>query len=304
MDQIWRIRHFLAVAEVGSVQSAARSLNISQPALSKSLRLLEEHLSTQLFDRSARGVVLTEMGQVFYRRARDIQAEWDGSLIELTATGDGAQGELRIGVGPTYAAVFMPRVLARLARDYPNLRVSVRTGVGTLLIPALQAGEISLYAGGLRHPDETRGETLEELFLYDQSNCIVASSAAPIAAQTDVAAEELTRLPWVILSYDSIAREQIDRLFKFRGIAGPKTVVSTESLGLALELVRRNGFLTSLPRPLLHLDVNPDLSALNVRSYEWTIRSGVTYRSSMRSLAPVRSILRMLKEDVAKLGLV
>src|SRR5690606_24101219 len=46
-------------------------------SLSKSLRLLEEHLRTPLFDRSARGVVLTEMGQAFYRRARNIQAEWD-----------------------------------------------------------------------------------------------------------------------------------------------------------------------------------------------------------------------------------
>jgi len=303
MDQIWRIRHFLAVAEFGSVQSAARNLNISQPALSKSLRLLEEHLRTPLFDRSARGVVLTEMGQVFYRRARDIQAEWDGSLIELSATRDGAQGELRIGIGPTYAVVFMPRILARLTRDYPNLRVSVRTGVGTLLIPALQAGEISLYAGGLRKPDEASGETLEELFLYDQSNCIVASSTAPLVSQSDVPVEELARSPWVMLSYDSIAKEQVDRLFKSRGILGPKSVVSTESLGLALELVRGDGFLTSLPRPLLHLDINTDLSALNVRGYEWTIRSGVTYRSSMRSLAPVGSILRMLREDVAGLGL-
>ncbi|WEX12305.1 LysR family transcriptional regulator [Chelativorans sp. AA-79] len=235
MDQIWRIRHFLAVAEFGSVQSAARNLNISQPALSKSLRLLEEHLRTPLFDRSARGVVLTEMGQVFYRRARDIQAEWDGSLIELSATRDGAQGELRIGIGPTYAVVFMPRVLGRLTRDYPNLRVSVRTGMGTLLIPALQAGEISLYAGGLRRPDEASGDTLEELFLYDQSNCIVASSTAPLVSHSDVPVEELARCPWVMLSYDSIAREQIDRLFKSRGILGPKSVVSTESLGLALE---------------------------------------------------------------------
>ena len=175
--------------------------------------------------------------------------------------------------------------------------------MGTLLIPALQAGEISLYAGGLRHPDEARGETLEELFLYDQSNCIVASRTVPLAAQTDVPVEELARCPWVMLSYDSIGREQIDRLFKSRGIVGPKSVVSTESLELALELVRRDGFLTSLSRPLLHLDINTDLSALNVRGYEWTIRSGVTYRSSMRSLAPVRLILRMLKEDVARLGL-
>ncbi len=302
MDEIWRIRHFLAVAEFGSVQSAARGLRISQPALSKSLRLLEEHLRTPLFDRSARGVVLTEMGQAFYRRARNIQAEWDGSLIDLNATRDGAQGELRIGVGPTYAVVFMPRVLARLAGDFPNLRVSVRTGVGTLLIPALQAGEISLYAGGLRKPEEASGEALEELFLYDQSNCIAASSANPLAAQAEVAPEELVRRPWVMLSYDSTGREQVDRLFRSAGIAGPTSTVSTESLELALELVRRRGFLTSLPRPLLHPDVNRDLSALKVPRYEWTLRSGVTYRVSMRSLAPVRSILTMLKDDVAELG--
>ena len=96
MDQIWRLKHFLAVAEAGSVQGAARSLNISQPALSKSLRQLEEHLQAALFDRSARGVVLTPMGQVFYRHAREIQSEWDSSVIEISAARDGAQGELRL----------------------------------------------------------------------------------------------------------------------------------------------------------------------------------------------------------------
>jgi LysR family transcriptional regulator, regulator of abg operon len=303
MDQIWRLNHFLAVAEVGSVQGAARSLNISQPALSKSLKLLEEHLQTALFDRSARGVVLTPMGQVFYRRAREIQSEWDGSLIDLTATRDGARGELRIGIGPTYAAVFMPRVLGRIARDYPNLRVSVRTGVGALLIPALQAGEISLYAGGLRTLEERSGEALDELFLYDQSNCIVAAGENPLARLDAVPLEELGRRQWVMLSYDTIARGEVDRLFRVAGMAPVVPAVTTESLDLALELVRRDGFLTSLPRPLLHPKVNPNLAPLAVRGYEWTIRSGVTYRVSMRSLAPVKSILSLLRQDVARLGL-
>lgn len=303
MDQIWRVKHFLAAAEVGSVQGAARSLNISQPSLSKSLRLLEEHLQATLFDRSARGVVLTPMGQVFYRRARQIQSEWDSSLIELSATRDGAQGELRVGMGPTYAVVFMRRVLAQLARDYPNLRVSVRTGVGALLIPALQAGEISLYAGGLgTFEEENPGEGLDEVFLYDQSNCIVASRDSVLATQDEVAVAELARHPWVMLSYDSIAMEQIVRLFRSAGMAPPRTTVSAQSLNLALELVRHDGFLTSLPHPLVHPDINPQLSPLNVRGYEWTIRSGVTYRRSMRTLSPVKAMLAMLKQDVARLG--
>lgn len=302
MDQIWRLKHFLAVAEVGSVQGAARTLNISQPALSKSLRLLEEHLRTTLFDRSARGVVLTPMGEAFYRRAREIQSEWDRSLIELGATRDGAQGELRIGVGPTYAVVFMRRVLARLAHDYPNLRVSLRMGVGALLIPALQAGEISMYAGGLGTFEDYPGEGMEELFLYDQSNCIVASKDSALSARDEVTVSDLARHPWVMLSYDSITMGQIGGLFRSSGIAPPQPTVSTQSLNLALELVRQDGFLTSLPRPLVHPNVNPELRPLNVRGYEWTLRSGVTYRSSMRSLAPVKTMLTMLKEDVARLG--
>jgi LysR family transcriptional regulator, regulator of abg operon len=304
MDQIWRLKHFLAVAEAGSVQGAARSLNISQPALSKSLRQLEEHLQAALFDRSARGVVLTPMGQVFYRHAREIQSEWDSSVIEISAARDGAQGELRIGMGPTYAVVFMRRVLAPLAREYPNLRVSVRTGVGALLIPALQAGEISLYAGGLGTFEEQPGKGLEEQFLYDQSNCIVVSKNSDLARQDKVTVAELARHPWVILSYDSIAMEKIVGLFRSAGMAPPKTTISTESLSLALELVRQDGFMTSLPRPLVHPNINPELCPLDVSGYEWTIRSGVTYRSSMRSLAPVKTMLATLNQDVARLGFV
>jgi DNA-binding transcriptional LysR family regulator len=304
MEQIWRLKHFLTVAEIGSVQGAARTLNISQPALSKSLRLLEDHLQTVLFDRSARGVVLTPMGQVFYRHAREIQAQWDSSLIELGATRDGAQGELRIGVGPTYAVVFMRKVLAALARDYPNLHVSVRTGVGALLIPALQAGEISLYAGGLGTFEDGPGKGLEEHFLYDQANCITAAKDSSLSKQDKVVIEDIANYPWVLLNYDNIAREQISRLFRSNGLAPPRTTVSTESLNLALDLVRRDGFLTSLPRPLVHPDINPGLRPLQVSGYDWTIRSGVTCRSSMRSLAPVKTMLTILKQDVAKLGFV
>lgn len=303
MKHVWRIQHFLALAEYGSVQGAARSLNISQPALSKSLQLFEEHLCTPLFDRSARGVVLTEMGHVFYRRARTIQGEWNGSLIELTATRDGARGELRIGIGPTYASVFMPSVLARLARDYPNLHVSVRTGVGALLLPALQAGEISLYAGGMAAEPVVSGG-LDELFLYDQANCIVASRQSTLARLNEVPLSEIARQPWVMLSYDALTRTQIERVFTVNGMTPPRDTVTTESLGLALKLVRNDGFLTSLPKPLLLPGVTPGLQALNVRAYNWTIRSGVTYRASMRTLAPVRLILSMLKCHVATLDLV
>lgn len=303
MDQVWRLKHFLAAAELGSLQAAARHLNISQPALSKSLKELETHLNSALFERSSRGVVLTAAGRALRARACDIQAAWDSALIELTATRDGARGELRIGVGPTYEAAFMGKVLARLGRDFPNLRLSVRTGVGAILLPALNAGEIGLYIGGLRSGPETLAPGINEIHLYDQTNRIVAAAGDPLARATPPGPEALAARAWVRLSYDTAAAERTQALFRKAGVAAPRSTVQTDSLALALDLVRDHGFLTSLPEPLLHPALGGGLVALEVPDYAWQIATGISYRQSIGTSAPFHALLAVLRAEVAALGL-
>lgn len=297
MDQVWRLRHFLAAAELGSLQAAARHLNISQPALSKSLKELEQHLGATLFERSSRGVALTAAGRVLRARGREIEAQWDAALIDLTATRDGARGELRIGVGPTFEAAFMPGVLARLARLFPNLRVSVRTGVGAILIPALNAGEIGAYVGGLRTERESLAQGLGEIFLYDQANRIVANADDPLSGLSRVPVADLARRAWVQLSYDTLAVERIEALFRAAGVAPPRTTVATHSLALALDLVRNEGFLTSLPEPLLHPRLNAGLRPLAVEGYDWRIATGISYRESVAMTAPFQVMVAALREQ-------
>lgn len=294
MQNIWRVRHFLAVAEFGSFQAAAKSLNISQPALSKSIRLLEEHLASVLFDRSSKGAALTSAGEAFFRRAREIESEWQNALIELNATREGASGRLRIGVGPTYAVAFLPKVLPQLTAAFPNLEFHVRMGVGSLLHPALQAGEISLYAGGLIDTNDGLGEGLKYVHLYDQENAIVSSRSNALAKRKSIEFAELEKCRWVRLSYDTEVTNQVERLFRLHGLQPPKFAVSTHSLSLALDLVKNEDFLTSLPRPLLRADLNPDLVPLNVQGYHWSTRSGITYRTAMATLKPVQEFIRLL----------
>ncbi len=299
MDQVWRLRHFLAAAELGSLQAAARHLNLSQPALSKSLKELEQHLGAPLFERSSRGVTLTAAGRVLRARGREIEAQWDGALIDLTATRDGARGELRIGVGPTFEAAFMPKVLARLARRFPNLRISVRTGVGAILIPALNAGEIGAYIGGLRTERETLAQGIGEIFLYHQANRIVAHAGDPLAAMARVPVAALAERAWVQLSYDTLAVERIEALFRTAGAPPPRTTVATHSLALALDLVREEGFLTSLPEPLLHPRLGAGLRALAVEGYGWQIATGISYRESVGATAPFQAMVAVLREEAA-----
>lgn len=302
MDQVWRLRHFLAAAELGSLQAAARQLNTSQPALTKSLRELENFLGSALFERSSRGVVLTQAGQVLLSRAREIEAQWDGALIDLNATRDGARGELHIGVGPTYEAAFMPRVLSVLSSEFPNLRLTVRTGVGSVLLPKLVLGEIGLYIGGLRSVTDKPLEDVAEIPLYEQFNRIVAAADDPLTACPQVSVAALAKRAWVQLSYDTMALDHLDRMFAAAGVAPPQSTVATHSLSLALDLVRNEGFLTSLPEPLLHPRLVSGLSALPVPGYHWSIMTGITYRNSIRTTRPFLRLAQILGEAVREFG--
>lgn len=89
MHHIWRLEHFLAIAEAGSYHSAAKSLTISQPALTKSVLQLEAEFGTALFLRLPRDVRLTDAGEMLYRHAREIEASWNAPLIDLEASSGG-----------------------------------------------------------------------------------------------------------------------------------------------------------------------------------------------------------------------
>lgn len=303
MKQIWRLKHFLAVAEVGSVQGAARLLNVSQPALTKSIRLLETHLGVTLFDRSTRGVALTDVGKTFYNRARTIEIEWDASLADLNASRQGARGNLRIGAGPTFAANFLPEVLAEISERYPNVEVSVRTGVGTEMFPALKSGEISVYVGGLQEGGHGVSEGLEEIPLYTQSNVLVAGENHPLFQIENPVPGDLNKWRWVRLSYDEQGTQAINRFFRASGEDPPRFSVSTGSLNIALDLVLQQNFITSLPAPFLHPKLGLRLRALPFPAYHWTIQTGLTLRQSIQTTAPFRAFVTRMQKQVSSFGM-
>lgn len=301
MDQAWRLPHFLVIAELGSVQAAARHLNVSQPALTKSIKLLEAHLGTILFDRSSRGMMMTSAGRILHDRARVIEMEWNAALGDLDAGRSGARGRLNIGVGPTYAAMFMPQVLARLAKRFPKVEFSVRTGVGTELIPRLRSGEISLYAGGLAEPGEVPSEGIEISPIYQQTNSLAVRADHPILDRlaSTPQIDALYNWPWVLLTYDQHGSNAIARYFRKSGLAAPGISVSTGSLSIAIELVRNHDFITSVPEPLLHPAHGLGLAPLPTPGYNWSIPTGLTFRSSIRRTASFRALAEELQTEVA-----
>lgn len=137
-----QLRHLLALAESGSFSRSAESLFLTQPALSRSIRALEEEMGQALFDRIGRRNELTPFGREVAQRARQIVFELD----ELAASGrrmqEGRAGRLRVGMGSGPGAMLMTPLLLEMAQRHPDVHVTISRGTTERLVQALREREL------------------------------------------------------------------------------------------------------------------------------------------------------------------
>lgn len=140
-----QLEHLVALADEGSFARAAEKVNLSQPALTRSMQSLEEEMALQLLDRHPRGVTLTPGGKVVVERARRVLFETRALDRDVSLFKDHDLGDASFGMGPYPAAVMLPEVLATLTKSYP--RLSIRTDVDnwTVLLNRLQSEAIDFF---------------------------------------------------------------------------------------------------------------------------------------------------------------
>src|SRR6186713_336801 len=120
------LRSLIHVADLGTIGEAAVALGVSQPALSRRLRVLEEEFGTSLLKRSGRGVVLTEMGRLVVREGRTILDRCDALKENVARHLRLDAGVVRIGGGATVVSHVLPPAIARFRRSHPMVRFDVR----------------------------------------------------------------------------------------------------------------------------------------------------------------------------------
>jgi LysR family pca operon transcriptional activator len=167
LDSRIKFRHllcFLEVARQGSVINAANTLSVSQPAVSKTLRELEETLDVKLFDRTGRGIQLSRFGEVFLRYAgASVTALRQG--VESLAQARTAGGlTISVGALPTVSSGVLPNAVRLFKQDATGTIVRVVTGENEALRSLLRIGELDLVVGRLGVPENMSGLSFEYLF--------------------------------------------------------------------------------------------------------------------------------------------
>lgn len=147
------LSHFIAVYEGGSIRLAAEQVGLTQPAVSKSLKQLEEYLGVRLFERTSSGVTPTPFADALRRRAEIIKREVEFTQAELKAVAGYEQGHLRVGSGPVWSHIYMPRLVAEFLARFPGVSLELETGSGTDFLQQMHEGRIDLYLGAMPGKD-------------------------------------------------------------------------------------------------------------------------------------------------------
>jgi DNA-binding transcriptional LysR family regulator len=293
------IEYFTIVAQHCHLGRAAEALGLSQPALSKSLRRLEEELGAKLVKRTPKGVELSAEGLALVDRARDLQLSLQGIAREVRDVGRGRVGHARVGAGPTCSAELLSETLLALLKDTPRLSYNIVVSDNDLMIPALRRGELDLIV--CYQPRAVPRDGLVEEHLFDEEFVVIASANHPLATQESVSLDDLTNERWVLSESSLLAQQRLRRTFVENGLPTPRIAVETRSLRLRLQLVASSTLLDYTSLGVFRAASKRfSLKTLPVRALAWRRPVGIVYREGAYLSPAARQFIAAIKKTAAR----
>jgi LysR family hydrogen peroxide-inducible transcriptional activator len=186
-----------AVADTGSFSRAAQQTHVSQPSLSQQIRKLEDELGARLFDRLGRTVRLTELGRGFLPRARGVLRDLEAARSDVVERRTSISAPIAVGVIPTIAPYFLPRVLAGFSRACPQARMTVVEEITPLLLDRLREGTVDVAIVALPLP--VRTHEFKSHPLMAEKLFAVLPQQHPLAKRRAVSLRDLRDEPFLLL---------------------------------------------------------------------------------------------------------
>ena len=209
-----QLRTFLAVVEAGSISTAARSLNLTQPAASQQLRELERALRIRLLERAAGRVQPTAAGAALLEPARRAQTAIDDAVASAAAHRSGETGRVRLGTGATACIYLLPSALAAVKQRMPELEIIIATGNSAEMAHRVATGELDIALITLPAPS-SRALSVTRLFT---DPLVALTSDKTMPNVTALSAAQIGALPLILYEAGGTTRGVIDAWFRRAGV--------------------------------------------------------------------------------------
>ena len=235
----------IAIDEEGNIHRAAETLAMSQPAASKLLKDLEEMIGVPLFERLPRGMLPTWYGETMIRHARIALASLGEACAEIEALKGGWAGSVAIGAIAGPAMSLLPAALARIARQNPELRVSLLVESSDVLLERLEQNRLDFLVARLFERHDKRH--LHYQALAEEDICAIARPGHPILALQQPDLAELARGSWIVPPEGSVLRHRFELMFRGAGLQPPRQVLATTALMFLTKMLQESDYMAVVP---------------------------------------------------------
>jgi LysR family hydrogen peroxide-inducible transcriptional activator len=290
------LRAFVETAAAGSVSRAARRLGVSQPSLSVQLRNLEEHLAVALFERHARGIVLTDAGRALLPRARrildDIRTAEESMRREVAA----GRGTITVGAIPTIAPYLIPPALERMRVLHPKAQVEIREDYSAALAEALADNllDCAIVASPYAY------DSIETETLGTDALLVAVPAAHPGALRRRVTLDALRVEPAVTLDRAHCLGEQIAGFCTSRQVS-PNITCRTAQLSTVFAMVAAGLGVSIVPAMAAHAHADARQVFLPIEDVPLEREIVVAWRRDRAHSPLARAFVGILRDELRAL---
>lgn len=286
-----QLEYLVAIAETGRFSAAARRCGVSQPALSRQVKEVEELLGVLCFERRRSGTLVTPEGEVVLKHARRVLAEAKELTLAAAALGDPFHGQLRVGAIPTVAPFLLPTLLPRIQGAMPQVELVLVEAQTEVLRTQLLAGELDLALVALPYPSAG----LAERPLVREPFVLAAPAGHALDVDAPAELDDALAHPLLLLTQGHCLRDHVMQACRLTEAAA----VQATSMGTLMLMVQSGLGATLVPSSA----VTP-IEGVRLRAFREPAPSreiGLWWRQSSARTAALEVIAELVVELVGKL---
>lgn len=304
MDQPIKFRHlqtFLEVARQSSVSKAAEVLALTQPAVTRTIRELEEALGVRLFEREGRGIRISRFGEVFLKHAGSSVAALRQGVdsIQLALRSEGPP--VRIGALPTVSARVMPNAVAAFLAENTGSPIKIVTGENSVLLEQLRLGELDLVVGRLAPPEMMIGLSFEPL--YSENVIFAVRAEHPLLSKPRFSLDELRNYTILMPTRAAVIRPFVDRFLISNGVAELPVQIETVSDAFGRAYIRAHDAIWIISEGAVANDIRDGRTlALPIDTSETVGSVGLTTRADSDHSLPLSIFMQSVRAVAKTIG--
>jgi LysR family pca operon transcriptional activator len=298
IDSRVKVRHlqtFVEVARQKSVVKAAELLHVSQPAVTKTIRELEEVLGVAVFERDGRGIKITRYGDVFLRHAGAALTALRQGLDSVSQERFGEAPPIRIGALPTVSTRIMPRAVELFLKENTWSRIKMVTGENAVLLEQLRIGDLDLVVGRLSSPDKMTGFSFEHL--YSEQVVFAVRADHPLLKTKQSLFANLGNYTVLMPTRASIIRPFVESFLIANGVASLPNQIETVSDSFGRAFVRTSDAIWIISAGVVATDIADGLlGILPIDTSETRGPVGLTMRTDAIASLPLSILVQTIRE--------